>query len=122
MGGEIGLMMGASILSFFEVIDLLLFLIYNILLNPLHKKKKEEKEYDGVPVQVVAEENEIEEENGEENDADQFTYDGQKLDFTDFADFASAISSPASYKASFTVGSWKSGSEYDIDGDRVTTI
>ena len=40
MGGEIGLMLGASILSFFEIIDLLFFLIYNLL---LHTHKCEDK-------------------------------------------------------------------------------
>ena len=50
MGGEIGLMLGASILSFFEVVDIVLFLVYNLLLT-LHKNNDtgDDKEYVSVP-------------------------------------------------------------------------
>ena len=39
MGGEIGLMLGASLLTFVEFIDLLIFLVYHQFLR-LYKKKK----------------------------------------------------------------------------------
>ena len=39
MGGEIGLMLGASLLTFVEFIDLMIFLVYNQFLR-LYKKKK----------------------------------------------------------------------------------
>lgn len=42
MGGEIGLMLGASLLTFVEFIDLILFLIYHQVLR-LYKKKKSEE-------------------------------------------------------------------------------
>lgn len=42
MGGEIGLMLGASLLTFVEFIDLFLFLIYHQLLR-LNKVKKEKE-------------------------------------------------------------------------------
>ena len=39
MGGEIGLMLGASLLTFVEFIDLMIFLVYHQFLR-LYKKKK----------------------------------------------------------------------------------
>ena len=44
MGGEIGLMLGASLLTFVEFIDLFLFLIYHQLLRLNKQKEKKEKE------------------------------------------------------------------------------
>jgi len=42
MGGEIGLMLGASLLTFAEFVDLILFLLYHQLLR-LNKQKKVDK-------------------------------------------------------------------------------
>jgi hypothetical protein len=39
MGGEIGLMLGASLLTFVEFMDLILFLLYHQVLR-LYKRKK----------------------------------------------------------------------------------
>ena len=39
MGGEIGLMLGASLLTFVEFMDLIIFLIYHQILR-LYKQKK----------------------------------------------------------------------------------
>lgn len=41
MGGEIGLMLGASLLTFVEFVDLILFLLYHQFLR-LYKRKKNE--------------------------------------------------------------------------------
>ena len=43
MGGEFGLMLGASLLTFAEFMDLIIFLVYHQLLR-LHKQKQEEEE------------------------------------------------------------------------------
>ena len=43
MGGEIGLMLGASLLTFAEFMDLILFLLYHQLLR-LNKQKKIDEE------------------------------------------------------------------------------
>ena len=45
MGGEIGLMLGASLLTFVEFIDLLIFLIYHQFLR-LYKKKRIDNMFD----------------------------------------------------------------------------
>ena len=43
MGGEFGLMLGASLLTFAEFMDLIIFLVYHQLLR-LHKQKQEDEE------------------------------------------------------------------------------
>ena len=118
MGGEIGLIMGASILSFFEVIDLLLFLIYNLLLTPLHNSKREEKDSESVLARECEEIKDIEEFKVE---GDEYKAFANGANYLAFVDFPKTDPLHESTTESFQVGSWKSGSEYE-DGDRVTTL
>ena len=47
MGGEIGLMLGASLLTFVEFIDLMIFLVYHQFLRLYKKKRLDEIFEDG---------------------------------------------------------------------------
>ena len=114
-------MLGASILSFFEVIDLVLFLIYNLLLTPLHKKNKEEKKYDSVPVGETMEY----EEGQNEGEEDELNGDVERMcseDDSAVLEDSKMIASVDSLHPPLMIRSWKSGNECNSEGDRVTTL
>lgn len=66
MGGEIGLMLGASLLTFVEFVDLIIFLIYHQLLR--FQKKTKAKDAQRRSVYEAIEEEEDEDEEMKEND------------------------------------------------------
>ena len=111
MGGEIGLMLGASILSFFEVVDLLLFLIYNLLLTPLHKKKKDKNKYNMAHGGGRME-------HGQDEDEGRICSEDDSM----YLEVGKIKDSMDSLKPPLVNDSYKSGSDCDSEGDRVTTL